>query len=60
MKLVGIHEGPGGNAEGNIIGKGIQFHTHGACGVQGTGHPSVKASATMAMRMNTAAVLKLP
>lgn len=42
MKLVSIHEGAGGNAEGNIIGQGVQFHPHGACGMEGSCHPAVK------------------
>lgn len=33
MKLVGVHEGPSSDAKGNIIGKGIQFYSHGTSGM---------------------------
>ena len=42
MELVGIHEGTGSDAEGNIIGKGIQFYSHGTSGMQGPGHTAIQ------------------
>lgn len=42
MKLVGVHEGPSSDAKGNIIGKGIQFYSHGTSGMQGPGYTAVQ------------------
>ena len=42
MELVGVDERAGCDAEGNIIGKGVELDTHGAGGVQRTGDSPVQ------------------
>ena len=42
MELVGVNERTGCDAEGNIIGEGVELDTHGAGGVQRTGDSPVQ------------------
>ena len=42
MELVGVNERAGCDAEGNIIGEGVELDAHGTGGVQRTGDSPVQ------------------